>query len=164
MISLVPIERYRSFARSFQAGLTLLEMCLALAIALTLAALAVPATGGWIEERAFRMEIEGLATTVMGAKRDAESSGESRVIRFAGKETSGKKLEETGILYTMGGAFTLERQSRKGIWEDASDSFLRIQAGGVVSPVLFRLKRGEHWIVFRFDPLTGHLDEQEFQF
>ncbi len=154
--------------RRTSAGLTLLEMCLALAIGLTLAALAIPTANGWIEERAFRSETDALADTVMRAKIEAETTGESRLLRFAEKKTSRlSKLspeEEKAAVYQVKGGFELERMGRRGQWEDAGGSVLRIQAGGVVSPVLFRLKRNNGYIVFRFDPLTGHMEEKEFQF
>lgn len=155
-----PLQRIR--VRS--SGLTLLELSLAMAIALTLAAVAIPAVGGWIEERAFRQELDDLALKIMEVRREAESSGESRFIFFDGKDMPQENIAETTTILQTGAGFALLRRDREGKWTPAGGTFFRIQPGGIVEPVVFRLERNESYIIFRFDPLTGHLDEQEFSF
>jgi prepilin-type N-terminal cleavage/methylation domain-containing protein len=150
-----------NFCRS---GLTLLELSLAMAIALTLAAVAIPAVGGWMEERAFRRELDDLAFRVMEVRREAEASGEARFILFHAKDLPLEKIAETTTVLETSPEFALLRRDRRGRWIPAGGSFFRIQPGGIVEPVVFRLERKESYIVFRFDPLTGHLDEQEFSF
>lgn len=135
-----------------------------MAIALTLAAVAIPAAAGWIEERAFRQELDRLAHRVMELRRDAEASGEARFVWFAGKDIPVERLAETTAVLETGPEFSLLRRDRSGKWQPSAGTFFRIQPGGVVEPVMFRLERRESYVVFRFDPLTGHLDEQEFSF
>jgi prepilin-type N-terminal cleavage/methylation domain-containing protein len=155
----------KSARRVPRRGFTLLEIILAMAIALTLAAIAIPATGGWIEERHFRVEMENLASWVMEQKMEAETQGEGRVLWLAAADKSSENWDrEEVLLYRVGDGFRLLTQDRQGRWAPAGDIPLRIQAGGVVSPLLFRLEREERYVIFRFDPLTGHLDEQEFSF
>lgn len=146
-------------------GLTLLEMSIALAIALALAGVAIPAVGGWIAERNFRVELDGLSMRVMEVRRETENAGESRVIWFGEPEDLPENaILENPTLINPGGGFTLERQGRDGRWQTARGTALRIQAGGIVSPAVFRLEREGNYVVFRFDPLTGLLEEQEFSF
>jgi len=147
-----------------QAGLTLLELSLAMAIALALAAVAIPAAGGWIEERAFRQELDSLAFQVMEVRHEAEISGESRFIRFGAPEDPDALVAETTTVVDTEPEFSLWRRDRQGKWIPAGGTYFRIQPGGIVEPVVFRLERRESYIIFRFDPLTGHLDEQEFSF
>jgi len=158
MIFPLPKIRFRS------SGLTLLELSLAMAIALTLAAVTIPAVGGWIEERAFRQELDNLAARVMEIRREAEISGESRFILFHGKDMPQEKIAETTSILETSPGFALLRRDRQGKWLPAGGTFFRIQPGGIVEPIVFRLERNESYIIFRFDPLTGHLDEQEFSF
>lgn len=140
-------------------------MSIALAIALAIAAVAIPAVGGWIEERNFRLELDALSTRVMEVRRETETSGESRVIWFGTQDDLPEQaILESPILVYPGADFLLLRQARNGRWEPALGSSLRIQAGGIVSPALFRLEKGENYVIFRFDPLTGLLEEQEFSF
>jgi prepilin-type N-terminal cleavage/methylation domain-containing protein len=148
-----------------RAAFTLLEIILALAIALTLAAIAIPATGGWVEERNFRVEMEKIASWVMEQKMEAETRGEGRVLWLLDPEKADGGLQPAeALIYRVGGGFRLLSKNRQGRWESAGAIPLRIQAGGVVSPMLYRLERGDRYVIFRFDPLTGHLDEQEFSF
>ena len=140
-------------------------MSIALAIALAIAAVAIPSVGGWIEERNFRLELDALSLRVMEVRRETETTGESRVLWFGTPDDLPEDaVLENPILVSIGGAFALLRQMRNGRWEPATGTSLRIQAGGIVSPALFRLEKGENYVIFRFDPLTGLLQEQEFSF
>lgn len=147
--------------RQHARGFSLLEISLAVAIAATLAAIAIPATGGWMAERAVRMELENFAVAVMEMRREAERTGEPRTLYLGAPEEG---TGESATVFLPSEGFDLFRMDRAGKWASAMGSQLRIQPGGIVPPARFKLTNEDRWVVFRFDPLTGHLEEQEFQF
>lgn len=148
--------------RARRLGLTLVEICLALGIAVTLAAVTVPAVGTWVEERRFRNELTGLAETVMRARRNAEATGRQRMVSVGEAWEPDEAEAETWSVYGLDPAFRFERLGPKKRWVPVPEGVIRVEAGGILNPQLFRLSRGEYWISFRFDPLTGHLMEDGF--
>lgn len=141
-------------------GFSILEVILALAIAGTLAAVAIPAIGGWSSERSFRVEIEQLTDLVAKAKQEAETTGEARYI-WLGPPPENLR-SEPGFVFSPSGGFEILRMDRKGNWKTEKPSFLKIEAGGIVSPRPLRITRGDQFFEFRFDPLTGHFVEEGF--
>lgn len=142
-----------------QAGLTLIEISLALGIAVVLGAVALPAMGSWIEEHKLRSQLTEFAEVTMRARLEAESTGESRWIALSPQEDEDAEASPWQFFPAPG--FVLESQNSEGKWA-AAPPYLRIEAGGVLNPRLYRISLGERWISFRFDPLTGHLREEEF--
>ena len=147
------------FALKGRAGLTLIEISLALGIAVVLAAVALPALGGWIGEHKLRSQLGELAEVVMRARLEAEATGESRWISLGEPETA---ESSGGWTFQVEPGLVLESQGANGKWGGAPD-FIRVEGGGVLNPRLYRMVLGERWISFRFDPLTGHLREEEFE-
>ncbi len=146
-------------------GMTLLEVALAVTIALLIAGVTIPATGGWIEEHKLRSGLNTLAEQVMRARLSAERTGEQRRILLGGEaEPDSDEIGEQSSEYhfPIPPGMELGILSREGKWEDASGRVLRIWEGGVVSVERMRIQSGDKWIIFQFDPLTGHLQEEEF--
>ena len=155
-------SRKKINSRAARRGLTLVEICLALGIAVTLAAVAVPAVGTWVEEYRFRNELTGLAETVMRARRDAEATGQLRMVSVANGWEPSEDEAATWFVYPLDSAFRFERLGPKDKWLPVPEGVVRVEAGGILNPQTFRLVREDHWISFRFDPLTGHLMEEGF--
>ncbi len=151
--------RTRLRGRGGRAGLTLIEISLALGIAVVLAAVALPAMGGWIEEHKLRSQLTDFAEVVMRARLEAEATGESRWVVLGGESGRDDSAEPWRVSFASG--FILQTQGADGKWGPAP-GVIRIEAGGILNPRLYRLVLGERWISFRFDSLTGHLREEEF--
>lgn len=144
------------------AGLTLIEISLALGIAVVLSAVALPAMGGWMEEHKLRSALGEMAEVVMRARMEAEATGESRWVVFnTGEENDDAEAGEVGFFYEVPPGFLLMSLRAENKWK-AAPALLRIESGGFLNPRLYRLELGERWINFRFDPLTGHLREEEY--
>lgn len=159
-----PLHPWPSLQKTAR-GITLLEILLALAIGALVSAAAVPAVSGWISERQFRNELSRLAEEVATLRRQAEESALSFTLWLGSEKDLPTPLRNSNPpRYEPRAGFRLLREARDGRWLPASGTPLRIQAGGIVEPSLLRLEKDGNYIVFRFDPFTGFLREEAFQF
>ena len=95
------------------------------------------------------------AAEVLEARRDAETKGESRVVWLAGEREPEVLSGEAAIVIRPSAGFSLLRQDRRGRWEDAGGSNLRIQAGRHAAPVSLKDEKEGSYILFRFAPLLS---------
>jgi Tfp pilus assembly protein FimT len=129
----------------------MIEIVIALTVALLLMAVAVPSAGSWLSERRLREEVGRLREAVESARFTAMSSGVPQEVLIASPQEAKNDawppkvhrfLEETAYKWSV-------TPSRAGARR------IRISARGLIDLVDLRVENGRAWIAFRFDLLTG---------
>lgn len=130
-------------------GFSIIEIVIALAVCLLLAAVALPSAGSWLSERRLREEVGRLCELIESARFTAMSSGvPQEVLIVSPKEKKAHSgeihyfVEETPYKWSVNPSHLGQRR-------------VRISARGLVDPVSMKVENAAAWIAFRFELLTG---------
>lgn len=143
-------------------GYTLLEILLAIGVGVILTFVAVPSMAGWWSEHRMRMQANDLIDLVQSAKIAAEKAGRRQLVILDAREPA-PRTAKAGIHYfAPDNAYNWEFYRFDGGLDDRPQPSIAIDSRGRVEPVSFRIRKGDRFIEYRFDFLTGHVREGGF--
>jgi prepilin-type N-terminal cleavage/methylation domain-containing protein len=151
-----------------ESGFTLLEVCFVLFIVAVLFAVAAPPTARLFQEEQLRRPVRELQGFVKEARRSAIAENRSYQLlllndRFV-LQPADQKIESDRpeASYQLPGdvTFAVKRFDDSDFKRRANARWIFLP-NGLCEPVAFLFQRGQGWIKFRIDPLTGRIEDQE---
>ena len=149
-------------------GFTLLEVCFVLFIVAVLFAVAAPPTARLFQEEQLRRPVRELQGFAKEARRSAIVENRSYQLlllndRFV-LQPADQKIEDQGseASYRLASdvTFAIKRLNDTN-FKGGADARWIFSPNGLCEPMTFLFQRGQGWIKFRIDPLTGRIADQE---
>jgi type II secretory pathway pseudopilin PulG len=143
---------------------TLLEVLLAIGLGVIFTFVAVPSMAGWWSEHRMRRAASELIAKVQSARLEAEKDGRRQIV-IVDASTSDRDARDAraGVhCFRPKDGYIWEFLRFDGRPDDRNQPAIAIDARGRVEPVAFRIWKGERFVEYRFDFLTGHAREGGF--
>jgi prepilin-type N-terminal cleavage/methylation domain-containing protein len=149
-------------------GFTLLEVCFVLFIVAVLFAVAAPPTARLFQEEQLRRPVRELQSFAKEARRSAIAENRSYQLlllndRFVLQPADRKAEDQRSpmdYLLPADVTFAIQRLNDTG-FSGSADARWIFLPNGLCEPITFLFQRGQAWIKFRIDPLTGRIEDQE---